>query len=127
MKAVSATTTRAPFTRCTSNLDGFHDAGELHPRRLRDDELTDNSGTLHQVYGHCWEWTSSGYLPYPGYKRIEGPFGEYNGKFMINQMVMRGGSVATSVDHIRPTYRNFFKPDKRWQFKGIRLVEHLEG
>ncbi|MCH2664650.1 ergothioneine biosynthesis protein EgtB [bacterium] len=107
-------------TDATLSADGFYDAGRLHPAAL--DAESVEADTLQQTFGHCWEWTGSGYLPYPGYTRIEGPFGEYNGKFMINQMVMRGGSIATSCDHFRPTYRNFFKPDKRWQFKGIRLA-----
>lgn len=73
-------------------------------------------------WGLRWEWTNSAYLPYPGFKRAAGAVGEYNGKFMVNQMVLRGASVATSPGHSRPTYRNFFAPALRWQFTGIRLV-----
>ena len=91
----------------------FDDANFLHPQPPR------------QKQGDVWQWTGSAYLPYPGYRRIEGPLGEYNGKFMVNQMVLRGGSCATSRDHIRLSYRNFFKPDKRWQFNGIRLAEQI--
>lgn len=96
----------------------FVDAQTFHPSAVSDSQ----SGELQQMFGDVWEWTRSAYLPYPGYRAAPGALGEYNGKFMCNQMVLRGGSCATSRDHIRPTYRNFFQPEKRWQFTGIRLA-----
>jgi ergothioneine biosynthesis protein EgtB len=76
-------------------------------------------------WGTRWEWTNSAYLPYPRYKIVEGAVGEYNGKFMSNQMVLRGASIATSPNHSRHTYRNFFPSETRWQFSGIRLAKDV--
>ena len=97
----------------------FVDAERFHPAPA---DSTNGHNALRQMFGDVWEWTRSAYLPYPGYRAVPGALGEYNGKFMCNQMVLRGGSCATSRSHIRPTYRNFFQPEKRWQFTGIRLA-----
>jgi ergothioneine biosynthesis protein EgtB len=87
-----------------------------------DAETSKQHRHLVQIFGDVWEWTRSSYSPYPGYRAAPGALGEYNGKFMCNQYVLRGGSCATSRTHIRRTYRNFFQPEKRWQFAGIRLA-----
>ena len=94
----------------------FVETESYHPVPARDAQ------GLSQMFGDVCEWTRSAYLPYPGYQPPAGALGEYNGKFMCNQFVLRGGSCATPLDHIRPTYRNFFPPDARWQFMGFRLA-----
>ena len=95
----------------------FLDSGLLHPVPAAD------SGTPAQFFGDVWEWTQSSYSPYPGYQPAAGSLGEYNGKFMCGQYVLRGGSCASPAGHLRPTYRNFFYPADRWQFSGIRLAQ----
>ncbi len=96
-----------------------HEGRMLNERQLTPRTSTDGDC---QFFGDCWEWTSSSYGPYPGYTSAMGALGEYNGKFMCNQYVLRGGSCLTPVGHIRPTYRNFFHPSARWQMTGIRLA-----
>lgn len=97
---------------------------DFDPTKL---QPTPASGTnpLLQLYGDCWQWTGSAYRPYPGFKAGDGAIGEYNGKFMANQWVLRGGSCVSQQGHVRSTYRNFFYPQDRWQFSGLRLARDL--
>jgi ergothioneine biosynthesis protein EgtB len=99
----------------------FVETGALHPRAAPAGEAG-----VQQLYGDVWEWTASAYGPYPGFRPLPGSLGEYNGKFMCNQMVLRGGCCISPASHLRPTYRNFFYPDQRWQFSGLRLARDAD-
>ena len=110
----------------SDNNANFLESGHLHP--IPSSSFAANGGsastsTLQQMYGDVWEWTASPYTGYPGYKPLPGALGEYNGKFMSSQIILRGGSCVTPATHIRPTYRNFFGPATRWHFCGLRLAK----
>jgi ergothioneine biosynthesis protein EgtB len=100
----------------------FLESGHFHPAAV---PAATDRGRLCQLFGDVWQWTASGHSGYPGYRAPDGPLGEYNGKFMCNQFVLRGASCVTPRSHARQSYRNFFPPDARWQFSGIRLARDL--
>jgi ergothioneine biosynthesis protein EgtB len=100
----------------------FQEAGRFHPAAV---PAVDDRGPLFQLHGDVWQWTASPYVGYPGYRPAAGALGEYNGKFMCNQLVLRGSSCATPRSHARHSYRNFFPPQARWQFAGLRLAKDL--
>jgi ergothioneine biosynthesis protein EgtB len=115
--------TAAAAQPVTGNLlDGGRMLPAPAPETLHSQDEADSSESPSQFFGDCWEWTSSAYLAYPGFRPLPGSLGEYNGKFMSGQMVLRGGSCITPAAHIRASYRNFFPPETRWQFSGIRLA-----
>jgi ergothioneine biosynthesis protein EgtB len=107
---------RAADDAAPSPHDNFVENGLLQPRGR-------GGGALRQLFGDVWEWTGSAYLPYPAYRPWPGTLGEYNGKFMSGQCVLRGGSCASPRTHLRASYRNFFPPSARWQFAGLRLAK----
>jgi formylglycine-generating enzyme required for sulfatase activity len=99
-------------------------AGARLPTEFEWEAAHDAPG-ISQMTGHVWQWTRSSYDPYPGFRPMPGIAAEYNGKFMVGQLVLRGGSVATPAGHTRPSYRNFFPPAARWQFTGLRLAKDI--
>jgi ergothioneine biosynthesis protein EgtB len=109
-------------SRTAMSKGNFLESGALHPLALRE---AAPENTMAQAFGDVWEWTRSDYAPYPHFQAAAGAVGEYNGKFMSGQYVLRGGSCATPASHIRATYRNFFAPQTRWQFSGLRLVKDI--
>jgi ergothioneine biosynthesis protein EgtB len=114
----------APVTHISYyEADAFARFAGKHLPSEEEWETAARAGVIADAFGIAWQWTRSAYLPYPGYRAAEGALGEYNGKFMVNQMVLRGSSLATPEGHARVSYRNFFYPPSRWQFTGLRLAE----
>jgi formylglycine-generating enzyme required for sulfatase activity len=105
-------------------VGNFADRGYFHPlAELPASAETGGAARPRQMFGDVWEWTASPYIPYPRFRAATGAIGEYNGKFMCSQMVLRGGAAVTPAGHARATYRNFFPPSARWAFAGLRLAE----
>ena len=123
--------TEAEWEHAASTLPvcgNFVEADLLHPSAEGGTDAISRAACvepndLRQMFGDVWEWTASAYAPYPGFRSLPGALGEYNGKFMCGQQVLRGGSCASSADHLRASYRNFFQPPDRWQFSGLRLAK----
>jgi ergothioneine biosynthesis protein EgtB len=113
--------TEAEWETAAADAGAAAESASPGARRLHPAAAPPGEG-LRQLAGDVWQWTRSAYEPYPGFRPAAGALGEYNGKFMVSQLVLRGGSCATPPGHVRPSYRNFFYPDARWQFTGVRLA-----